>query len=321
MTIGDLREVVRAPDAEGSPPRGPARGAARARAYLALTKPRIIRLLLITTVPAMCLAARGLPSLWLVLWTLVGGAAAAGSANTLNCVIDADIDKVMNRTKDRPLATGALTRREALVFGLGLGALSFAVLWWTSNLLAASLAVAAILFYVLVYTLVLKRRTSQNIVWGGAAGCMPVVIGWAAVTGTVDWPAWVMFAVIFVWTPAHFWALAMRYREDYAAANVPMLPVVAPPKVVARRTAAYTWLTVVVSLLLFPVTSWVYVAVAGVVGAWFVVRAHGLRNAVARGEAGEPMAVFHASIAYLAAVFVGIAVDALVGLTPIGWPL
>ncbi|SHH03723.1 heme o synthase [Streptoalloteichus hindustanus] len=317
MTIGDLREVVVAPSA---PTGVPARGGEKVRAYLALTKPRIIRLLLVTTVPAMLLAARGVPSLWLVLWTLVGGAAAAGSANALNCVIDADIDKVMNRTRERPLATGALSVRQGLFFGLGLGVLAFAVLWATSNLLAASLAVAAILFYVLVYTLVLKRRTSQNIVWGGAAGCMPVVIGWAAVTGTVDWPAWVMFAVIFVWTPAHFWTLAMRYREDYAAARVPMLPVVAPPEVVARRTVAYAWLTVGISLLLFPVTSWVYVAVAGVLGGWFLSRAHRLQSQVRRGEAGEPMPVFHASIGYLAAVFAGIAVDVLVGLPPIGWP-
>ena len=185
-------------------------------AYLALTKPRVIELLLVTTIPAMFLAERGIPSPWLVLVTLVGGAMSAGSANALNCVADSDIDAVMHRTKSRPLVSYEVPRRHALVFGIVLGVVSFAILWLGANLLAAVLSLAAILFYVFVYTLVLKRRTSQNIVWGGAAGCMPVVVGWAAVTGKVEWPALVMFAVVFLWTPPHFWSLAMKYRDDYA---------------------------------------------------------------------------------------------------------
>jgi protoheme IX farnesyltransferase len=211
------------------------------RAYLGLTKTRIIEQLLVVTVPAMFLAQRGIPSLWLICATLLGGAAAAASAHALNCVVDADIDKVMKRTARRPLAKGQVAPRNALVFGLVLGASSSVWLGLTTNWLAAALSVAAIAFYVLVYTLLLKRRTAQNIVWGGAAGCMPVVIGWAAVTGTVQWPALVMFGVIFFWTPPHFWALAMRYREDYAAAGVPMLPVVATAVQVSRRILIYSW--------------------------------------------------------------------------------
>ena len=223
-------------------------------AYAGLAKTRIIEQLLVVTVPAMFLAQRGIPSPWLVAATLVGGAGAAASAHALNCVVDADIDKVMKRTSRRPLARGQVPPRHALVFGLVLGAISAVWLGLTANWLAAALSVAAIAFYVLVYTLLLKRRTAQNIVWGGAAGCMPVVIGWAAVTGTVQWPALVMFAIIFFWTPPHFWALAMRYRDDYAAAGVPMLPVVATPEQVSRRIVAYAWVMAAVTLLLLPVT-------------------------------------------------------------------
>ena len=214
------------------------------RAYLALTKPRVIELLLVTTVPAMMLAHRGFPSPWLVLAVLVGGSMAAGSANTLNCVVDADIDAKMRRTRRRPLVLAQVPVRHALVFGLALGVFSFGWLWATANLLAAGLAVATIAFYVLVYTLGLKRRTAQNIVWGGAAGCMPVIIGWAAVTGAVHWPALVMFGVIFFWTPPHFWSLAMRFRDDYAAAGVPMLPVVAAPVQVSGQIVVYSWVMV-----------------------------------------------------------------------------
>ena len=221
-------------------------------AYLGLTKTRIIEQLLVVTVPAMFLAHRGVPSVWLVLATLVGGAMAAASAHALNCVVDADIDVKMKRTARRPLARGQVPPRNALVFGLVLGVLSAVWLALTTNLLAAALSVAAIAFYVLVYTLLLKRRTAQNIVWGGAAGCMPVVIGWAAVTGSVGWPAFVMFAVIFFWTPPHFWALAMRYRDDYAAAGVPMLPVVATPAQVSRRIVAYAWVMVATTLAAAP---------------------------------------------------------------------
>ncbi len=284
------------------------------RAYLGLTKTRIIEQLLVVTVPAMFLAARGIPSPWLICATLLGGAAAAASAHALNCVVDADIDAVMKRTARRPLAKGQVPRSHALVFGLVLGALSSVWLALTTNWLAATLSVAAIAFYVLVYTLLLKRRTSQNIVWGGAAGCMPVVIGWAAVTGTVGWPALVMFGVIFFWTPPHFWALAMRYRDDYAAAGVPMLPVVATPVQVSRRIVAYSWVMAAWTLLLLPATSWIYAGVAVVGGAVFVVRAHMLHRVVARGGEAQPMRLFHLSNMYLCVLFAAIAVDAAVGL-------
>ena len=283
-------------------------------AYLGLTKTRIIEQLLVVTVPAMFLAQRGVPSVWLVLATLVGGATAAASAHALNCVADADIDVKMKRTARRPLARGQVPPRHALVFGLALGALSAVWLAYTTNLLAAALSVAAIAFYVLVYTLLLKRRTSQNIVWGGAAGCMPVVIGWAAVTGTVGWPALVMFAVIFFWTPPHFWALAIRYRDDYAAAGVPMLPVVAAPAQVSRRIVYYSWVMVAATLALLPVTSWIYAVAALLGGAWFLAQAHRLHAAVVAGRSVSSMALFHRSNAYLCGLFVAIAVDAAVGL-------
>jgi heme o synthase len=290
------------------------------RAYVALTKPRIIELLLVTTVPAMLLAQRGIPSPWLVLATMVGGTMAAGSANALNCVADADIDAVMKRTKKRPLAMHQVPTRHALVFGLALGAASFGWLWLTTNLLAAVLSVGAILFYVLVYTMLLKRRTAQNIVWGGAAGCMPVVIGWAAVKGTVGWPALVMFGVIFFWTPPHFWALAMRFRDDYAKAGVPMLPVIATPQQVSRQIVVYSWVMVAWTLLLAPATSWLYASLAVVAGAWFLILAHRLHAAVRRGERGNPMHLFHLSNSYLTAVFVALAVDSVIGWPVLGWP-
>jgi heme o synthase len=290
------------------------RARATVRAYLGLTKTRIIEQLLVVTVPAMFLAQRGVPSVWLIIATLVGGAAAAASAHALNCVVDADIDAVMKRTARRPLAKGQGPPRNALVFGLALGVLSAVWLGLTTNWLAAGLSVAAIAFYVLVYTLLLKRRTAQNIVWGGAAGCMPVVIGWAAVTGTVQWPALVMFGVIFFWTPPHFWALAMRYRDDYAAAGVPMLPVVATPVQVSRRILAYSWVMAAWTLLLVPATSWIYAAVAVLGGAWFVFQAHRLHAAVAAGRDVTPMKLFHLSNMYLCVLFAAIAVDAAVGL-------
>jgi protoheme IX farnesyltransferase len=283
-----------------------------------LTKPRVIELLLVTTIPAMFLAGRGIPSLWLVLATLGGGAMAAGSANALNCVADSDIDAVMDRTKERPLATYTVPRTHALIFGIVLGVASFAVLTFGANLLAAVLALSAILFYVFVYTLVLKRRTSQNIVWGGAAGCMPVVIGWAAVAGKVEWPALVMFGVVFLWTPPHFWSLAMKYRDDYARAGVPMLPVVATARQVSARILAYSWATVGCTLLLVPATSWVYVVSAVVIGAAFLITAQKLHAAVRRGASYNPMTLFHLSNSYLALLFVAIAVDAAVGLPVFG---
>jgi protoheme IX farnesyltransferase len=283
------------------------------RSYVALTKPKIIRQLLITTVPAMFLAAQGLPGLWTVVATLVGGALAAGSANSLNCYVDRDIDQVMTRTARRPLAQHTVTPTAALVFGIALGMVSVAFLWVTTNFLAAVLALAAILFYVLVYTMGLKRRTPQNIVWGGAAGCMPVLIGWAAVTGSLAWPAWVLFAVIFFWTPPHFWALAMKYKDDYAAAGVPMLPVVASPRRVAFEIVAYSWVMVATSLVLWPLaTSWIYGVSALLSGAWFLFEAHRLRAQVVAGVEVNSMRLFHVSITYLTLLFVAVAVDAVV---------
>ncbi|KAA2261777.1 protoheme IX farnesyltransferase [Solihabitans fulvus] len=299
----------------------PARGPRQVvRSYVALTKPRVIELLLVTTIPAMLLAKHGLPPLWLIACTLTGGTLAAASANSLNCFVDADIDAVMKRTKARPLASHEVTPRNALIFGIALGVMSFGFLWITTNLLAAGLAVATILFYIFVYTLVLKRRTSQNIVWGGAAGCMPVVIGWSTVTGSVQWPAFVMFAVIFFWTPPHTWALAMKFKDDYARAGVPMLPVVATAAQVGRQIVIYSWLTVAATLALAPATSWIYPAVAALAGVWFLVFAHRLHAAMRSGENTNTMKFFHLSNSYLSLVFVALAVDAVIGLPVLGWP-
>ncbi|HLR99037.1 protoheme IX farnesyltransferase [Mycolicibacillus parakoreensis] len=295
----------------------------RLLAYLALTKPRIIELLLVTTIPAMLLAHRGTMDLQFVLLigaTLVGGMMAAASANTLNCVADADIDKIMKRTARRPLARDTVPTRHALIFGLALGVAAFGWLWQTTNLLSGLLAVATIVFYVVVYTLVLKRRTAQNIVWGGAAGCMPVMIGWSAVTGTIGWPALAMFAVIFFWTPPHTWALAMRYKDDYRAAGVPMLPVVATEHQVTRQIVIYSWLMVAATLALIPATGWLYTAVAVLAGSWFVFLAHQLYAGVRRGEPIQPLRLFLHSNNYLAVVFCALAVDSAFALpTVLGW--
>jgi heme o synthase len=294
-----------------------ARARAAARAYLALTKPRIIELLLVTTVPAMLLAARGLPPVPTMLVTVLAGTLAAASANALNCYFDRDIDAVMRRTGQRPLAQHTVSPRSALVFGLLLGVVAIGWMWAATNLLAAALTLAAILFYVLVYTLGLKRRTAQNIVWGGAAGCMPVLIGWTAVTGSLAWDPVVLFGVVFFWTPPHFWALAMRFKDDYARAGVPMLPVVATPQVVARRIVGYTWATVAASLLLWPLaTGWVYGVAALALGGWFLAQAYALRGRVRRAPDADPRAaaslrLFRASNSYLALLFLAVAVDAL----------
>lgn len=282
--------------------------------YLALTKPRVIELLLVTTIPAMLLADRGTVDPLLILNTLIGGMMAAAGANTLNCVADADIDKVMKRTALRPLAKASVPTRHALIFGLVLTAGSFAWLWWAINLLSGVLALATIAFYVFIYTLLLKRRTSQNVVWGGAAGCMPVMIGWSAVTGTIQWPALVMFLIIFFWTPPHTWALAMRYKEDYKAAGVPMLPVVATERQVTRQILIYTWLTVLTTLALGLATGWLYASVALLAGAWFLVMAHQLYSGVKRGEPVKPLRLFLQSNNYLAVVFCALAVDSALGL-------
>jgi protoheme IX farnesyltransferase len=283
------------------------------RSYVALTKPRIIELLLVTTLPAMVLAAHGLPQWQLVLATLAGGTLAAGSANALNCFVDRDIDALMRRTGHRPLAKHEVSPTGALIFGVLLGLVAVTVMGLATNWLAAGLTLLAIGFYVIVYTMVLKRRTSQNIVWGGAAGCMPVLIGWAAVTDGVAWPPVVLFLVVFFWTPPHFWALAIRYREDYARANVPMLPVVATPLHVARQIVTYSWLTVATSLVLWPLaTGWVYAAVAALAGFVLLGEAHRLYAATSRGEAGKPMRLFHLSNSYLAVIFVAVAIDTFV---------
>lgn len=282
--------------------------------YLALTKPRVIELLLVTTIPAMLLADRGTVDPLLILNTLIGGMMAAAGANTLNCVADADIDKVMKRTALRPLARASVPTRHALIFGLVLTAGSFAWLWRTTNLLSGVLALATIAFYVFVYTLLLKRRTSQNVVWGGAAGCMPVMIGWSAVTGTIQWPALVMFLIIFFWTPPHTWALAMRYKEDYKAAGVPMLPVVATERQVTRQILIYTWLTVLTTLTLALATGWLYASVAALAGAWFLVMAHQLYSGVKRGQPVKPLRLFLQSNNYLAVVFCALAVDSALAL-------
>jgi heme o synthase len=312
-------------------------------ALVALTKPRIIELLLVTTVPTMLLAQRGLPSLRLVLVTLVGGTLAAGSANTINCYLDRDIDAVMKRTSRRPLVNkqGLVTPTVALIWGIVLGAGATALLGLLANWLAASLADAAIVFYVFVYTMLLKRRSSANIVIGGAAGCFPVLVGWAAVKGTIAVPAIVLFAVIFLWTPPHFWALAMKFKDDYARANVPMLPVVASPVQVTRKIVAYSYAMVAATLALAPYAGWLYTAAATSLGAWFLLEAHSLNAQVTRmnatpatptpdlrapvtgapvtaGEAPSrafPMRLFHLSIAYLTLLFAAVAACALL---PVG---
>lgn len=286
-----------------------------AGAYLQLAKPRIILLLLVTTVPAMVLADGGLPSPWLVLATLVGGTMAAAGANTLNQYLERDIDRVMSRTRRRPLPSARIEPGHALAFGLVLAAAAFAWLWGYVNLLAAALALSGLAFYVLVYTLVLKRTTPANIVIGGAAGCAPVLVGWAAVTGRVGLPAVVMFAIVFVWTPPHFWALSLRYRQDYATAGVPMLPVVVGPAETTRRIVRYSFGLVVVSLALYPVGRMgpLYLVAALVLGGWFLREALALRR-----EPGTPraMRLFRYSISYLSLLFLAVATDTLVRFGP-----
>jgi protoheme IX farnesyltransferase len=286
---------------------------ANVAAYVALTKPRIIELLLVTTVPTMFLAADGVPAISVVVATLVGGTLAAGSANSLNCFIDRDIDGVMSRTGHRPLARNQVSPRAALVFGLVLAALALTVMAWV-NVLAVLLTAFAIAYYVVVYTLGLKRRTASNIVWGGVAGCMPVLIAWAAVTGSLAAPAWVLFLVVFWWTPPHFWALALRFRDDYAAAGVPMLPVVAEPRVVVRRMLGHASAMVAASLVLWPVAhlSVFYLGVAVVLGTIFLVSAATLRSRVVTGlpeHQWKPMRLFHWSITYLTLLFVMVGID------------
>ena len=294
------------------------------RAYIALTKPRIIELLLVTTVPAMVLATRAVPGIqvghwaWLTVWTLVGGALAAGSANAINCYLDRDIDELMTRTRRRPLPAHQVDPERAVVFGLALGVVSFVVLAWFVNLLSAFLALLAIAFYVVVYTIVMKRTTPQNIVIGGAAGALPPVIGWAAVTGNVGIPALVLFALVFYWTPPHFWALSLRIRKDYAAAGVPMLPVVRGIAETTRQIGLYTVLMVAISLVLWAVArmGWVYLGAAVILGAVFLRQAWALWRQGASEEASTAGAIrlYKYSISYLTLLFAAIAVDSIVAL-------
>jgi protoheme IX farnesyltransferase len=285
----------------------------RVRSYVALTKPRIIELLLVTTVPTMFVAKGGVPSLRLMAATLLGGALAAGGANAINMVVDRDIDQVMHRTRHRPLVTGEVTPAAALVFAIALEVLAFAELWGAVNLLSAVLAVAATLFYVFVYTLWLKRTSSQNIVIGGAAGAVPVLVGWSAVTGHLGWAPVVLFAVIFIWTPPHFWALAIRYRDDYEAAGVPMLPVVATIERTAFEIIVYTALLVATTLVFSPVAHMgaLYLAAAVVLGAVFLAYAVRLYR---EGTPRAAIALFRYSITYLTLLFVAMAADVLVRL-------
>jgi protoheme IX farnesyltransferase len=285
----------------------------KAKAYIALTKPRVIELLLVTTAPVMVLAAQGIPNLWLVLATLIGGSLSAGSANAFNCYIDRDIDRVMKRTQGRPLVTGELTDKEALVFAWTIGVASVLWLGFVVNWLSAALSLAAILFYVFVYTLLLKRRTPQNIVWGGIAGCMPVLIGWAAVTNSLDWAPFILFGIVFLWTPPHYWPLSMKYREDYNTANVPMLAVVRGRATVGLQVILYAWATVACSLLLIPVADMglLYTSVSLVAGVWFIYESHRLYGTAIRHEEVKPMRVFHSSITYLTLVFLAVGIDPL----------
>ena len=279
--------------------------------YVQLTKPRVIELLLVTTLPAMILADEGFPPVLLVIEVLVGGALAAGGANTINCWIERDRDHLMRRTANRPLPMGRIAPERALVFGLVLEALAFALLWSRVNLLSALLAVGAMLFYVFVYTIWLKPRSPQNIVIGGAAGAVPVLVGWSAVTGTVEAPAWVLFAIVFLWTPPHFWALALRYREDYAAAGIPMLPVVKGEQVALRQIVVYSVLVFAATLVLPAVSDVgvIYIVAAVVLGIAFVVQALRLARSASPDRA---IRFFMFSNTYLAALFAAVALDTLV---------
>jgi heme o synthase len=288
-------------------------------AYLVLVKLRVVEQLLITTVPTMFVAQRGVPNWWLVIATVIGGTLAAGGANAINMVIDRDIDALMERTKHRPLVTGAITPRQALVFAIGLEIAAFAWLWWQVNLLSAVLAVAACLFYVFVYTLWLKRSSVENIVIGGAAGAVPVLIGWSAVLNRLDWAPVAMFAVIFVWTPPHFWALAVKYKDDYGKAGVPMLPSVASFKTTGTRIIAYTVALWIMSMLVWPIAnlSWVYGVIAAVLGALFLLGSVQLyqvgtaTDALPAAVTKSAMKLFVYSNVYISVLFIGMGVDAL----------
>jgi protoheme IX farnesyltransferase len=284
---------------------------ARAGAYFALTKPRIIELLLITTVPSMIVAERGMPSLSLILLTLFGGALGAGGANAINCYVDRDIDQVMTRTKRRPLPQHKVAPRNAVVFGSVLGVLSFLLLWSTVNLLAAWLTIAALLFYVFVYTIGMKRSTPQNIVIGGAAGAAPAVVGWAAVTGTVELPALALFGIIFYWTPPHFWALAMRYEKEYAAAGVPMMPVVYGREETSKHILLYSFLLLALCLAFYSLAQMglIYLTALVILNGIFIWHAVKLFR---KPQPRVAWGLFRFSIYYLGLLFIAMAADRLI---------
>ncbi|MDF2666201.1 MAG: ctaB [Microbacterium sp.] len=283
------------------------------RAYVALTKPRVLELLLVTTVPVMILAQGGLPNLWLIFATVIGGSLSAGSAAAFNMYLDRDIDAHMQRTENRPLVTGEVSPRGAVIFAWTLAVFSTVWLWVFTNPLAAGLSAAAIFFYVVIYTMILKRRTEQNIVWGGIAGCFPVLIGWSAVTGSLTWAPLILFALVFLWTPPHYWPLSMKYADQYDEVDVPMLGATRSGSQVGLQVILYAWATVACSLLLIPVASMglVYTVSALVFGGWFIYESHRLYSRAVRGGEPRPMRVFHASITYLTLLFVAIAVDPL----------
>lgn len=313
LNVSTGKAPAPAADAGASPPGRPSPGAV-IKAYVSLTKPRIVELLLITTVPAMLLAGRvaydALPAWTTMVAVVAGGAAAAGAANVLNCYIDRDIDPLMRRTSRRPIPQHTVSPRNALIFGLILAVGSVALIWAAAGWLAASLTAGAIAYYDLVYSLWLKRTTSFNTVAGGVCGAAPVLIGWAAVTGSLSAEAWVLFAVVFFWQPPHFWALAIKYKDDYAAAGVPMLPVVASLRRVGLESVVYAWLTLGSSLLLLPlVMTPVYGVVAVVTGGMFCLEAHRMHGRARRGEPMRPMRLFHWSTTYLALLFVALAID------------
>ncbi|GAB3154560.1 heme o synthase [Microbacterium neimengense] len=285
----------------------------KVRAYITLTKPRVLELLLVTTVPVMILAQNGLPDLWLVLATVIGGSLSAGSAAAFNMYLDRDIDAHMQRTVNRPLVTGEVSPRGALIFAWTLAVVSTVWLLLTTNWLAAALSAGAIFFYVVIYTILLKRRTEQNIVWGGIAGCFPVVIGWSAVTGSLSWAPLILFVLIFLWTPPHYWPLSMKYKDQYENVDVPMLGATRSGSQVGLQVILYAWATVACSLLLIPVASMgmVYSVSALVFGGWFLYESHRLYARAVRGTEPRPMRVFHASITYLTLLFVAIAIDPL----------
>ncbi len=317
MTYVGRQASAQAPARGAQPPSTSATVKDVLAAYVGLTKPRVIELLLLTTVPVMFFAAGGVPELGLVVATVVGGTLSSGSASALNCVYDRDIDEQMRRTRRRALPRHIVSPMAASVFGVVLGVLATVVLLVWVNALSAGLALLAEAFYLVVYTIWLKRRTTQNIVWGGLAGCFPALIGWTAVTGSLSWVPVVLFLVVFFWTPPHTWALALRYRDDYAGVDVPMLPVVAPAAEVGRQIVVYSVAMVLVSLLLWPVasTGWLYPLAAAVLGAVFLVQAVLMWRRSIRTEdlsRIRPMELFHSSNLYLSLLFVAVALDPLV---------